>query len=162
MALALTPFRALCGFLPLPKIAAYLRSTPEFAVLIPPTIVQAFLSIAESQDPAGPAEKAALKDVFSAVMTADEANVRAQVARLVARYKSGGARADGEAEDVVDLVLTLDGHFPGDIGIFCAFLLNYVELKPGDAIYLGAGEPHAYVSGGKSASFHRWLTGELK
>jgi hypothetical protein len=32
--------------------------------------------------------------------------------------------------------------------VFCAFLLNYVSLQPGEAIFLGAGEPHAYVSGG--------------
>ena len=29
-------------------------------------------------------------------------------------------------------------------------MLNYIKMKPGDAIFLAAGEPHAYVSGGTS------------
>jgi len=56
---------------------------------------------------------------------------------------------DGEDDDLIQLVLRLDSQFPGDIGIFCAFMLNSVHLNPGDAIYLGAGEPHAYIWGGQ-------------
>ncbi|KAJ7623547.1 mannose-6-phosphate isomerase [Roridomyces roridus] len=144
MALALTPFAALCGFLPLPKIATHLRSTPELAALIPPSITAEFLKSASSATPAGPEEKLALKNLFAAVMTAEEGVVKAQLDILVARYKAGG---EAESQDVVDLVLRLDSQFPGDIGIFCAFLLNYVHLKPGQAIFLGAGEPHAYIFG---------------
>lgn len=148
MALALTPFTALCGFLPLPRIATYLKSTPELAALVPDTIAQQFISISASADPTGPAEKAALKDLFSAVMTAKESEFKTQLAELVIRYESGKA-AESEA-GVKDLVLRLNSQFPGDIGIFCVFMLNYVKMNPGDAIFLAAGEPHAYVSGGES------------
>jgi len=48
---------------------------------------------------------------------------------------------------LADLVIRLHDQFPGDIGVFCPFVLNYVELEKGEAIFLGAGEPHAYVSG---------------
>ncbi|KAJ7089764.1 RmlC-like cupin domain-containing protein [Mycena belliarum] len=147
MALALTPFAALCGFLPLTKIATCLRATTELAALIPSSITAEFLAIAGSSDPTGPTEKAALKNLFAALMTADEAAVKAQLDLLVARYKAGGAKVEAESQDIVALVLRLDSQFPGDIGIFCAFLLNYVHLKPGEAIFLGAGEPHAYISG---------------
>jgi mannose-6-phosphate isomerase len=149
MALALTPFAALCGFLPLPAIATYIRTTAELAALIPATIVTDFLAVAGSSNPTGPAEKAALKNVFSAVMTADEALVKTQLHLLVARYKTGAVEV---SPDIVGLVLRLDSQFPGDIGIFCAFLLNYVHLKRGEAIFLGAGEPHAYISGGTFSS----------
>lgn len=37
--------------------------------------------------------------------------------------------------------------FPGDIGGVVALLLNHVELEPGEAVYLGAGNLHAYVRG---------------
>jgi mannose-6-phosphate isomerase len=37
--------------------------------------------------------------------------------------------------------------FPGDPGVIAALLLNFVRLKPGEALYLGAGVPHAYLSG---------------
>lgn len=80
-------------------------------------------------------------------MTANEDTYKNQLHALIARYQSGSTN-EGEDDDLVELILKLDSQFPGDIGIFCAFMLNYVHLNPGDAIYLGAGEPHAYISGG--------------
>lgn len=145
MAIALTPFSALCGFLPLNQIAAYLKSTPEFASLIPDTIVQNFLEVAKTSASCGPSEKAALKDLFSAVMTAEESGFKAKLAALIARYGS-----DGESEDersIKSLVWRLNAQFPGDIGVFCAYMLNHVLLNPGEAIFLAAGEPHAYLTG---------------
>lgn len=150
MALALTPFLALCGFMPLPNIASNITSTPEVAALIPPSALSAFQAIASSSTPSGPAEKQALKDVFSAVMTASDSVVQDQLGKLIARYKAQDLNA-GEKAEIVDLVLRLDTQFPGDIGIFCAFLLNQIKLQPGEAIFLGAGEPHAYVEGGKQS-----------
>lgn len=144
LALALTPFRALCGFLPLPDIANHLRNTPELSAVIPSSIVNAFLAIAESDTPSGPTEKAALKDFFAALMTAEETAFKTQSSALVERYSS---KPDIDPESIEALVLRLNSQFPGDIGIFCAFLLNYVKLQPGEAIFLGAGEPHAYVDG---------------
>ncbi|KDR75171.1 hypothetical protein GALMADRAFT_249114 [Galerina marginata CBS 339.88] len=146
MALAITPFRALCGFRPLPEIAKHLSNTPELAALIPPLIAETFLSLADSSTPTGPEEKAALKNVFAALMTAEEAAVKASLQALVARYMARETNP-GEGEDLAKLVLTLDVQFPGDVGILCAFMLNYVHLSPGEAIFLGAGEPHAYISG---------------
>ncbi|KAI0826703.1 mannos-6-phosphate isomerase [Trametes gibbosa] len=145
MALALTPFQAMCGFLPLSRIASHLTAVPEFAALVPQTIADAFLFVASSLDPTGPKEKAALKDVFAAVMTADASLFQPQLEKLVARYEGGEVR-DAE-KDVVGLVVRLQSQFPGDIGVFCAFMLNHLTLKPGEAIFLAAGEPHAYVSG---------------
>lgn len=45
------------------------------------------------------------------------------------------------------LVLRLEKQYPADIGVISAFFFNYVKLNPGEALYLGADEPHAYVSG---------------
>ncbi|KAF9497861.1 mannos-6-phosphate isomerase [Pleurotus eryngii] len=146
MALALTPFLALCGFMPLSSIASNITSTPEVAALIPPSTLSAFQAIASSSTPSGPTEKQALKDVFSAVMTASDSVVQDQLRKLIARYKAQDLNA-GEKAEIVGLVLRLNTQFPGDIGIFCAFLLNQIKLQPGEAIFLGAGEPHAYVEG---------------
>jgi len=144
MALALTPFTAMCGFLPLPQIASYLKSTPEFSALIPPAISDQFTSSA-SIDPSDPSAKAALKDLFSAVMTAEDSHFKSELKKLVARYEAGNFTE--QETGVKDLVLRLNSQFPGDIGVFCAFILNYVKLNPGEAIFLAAGEPHAYVTG---------------
>ena len=152
MALAITPFTGLCGFIPLDKIAVHLSSSPEFAALIPISISEGFISIASSSTPDGPEEKAALRDVFAALVTADENIVKIELQKLTQRFAKGDVR-QGEAE-IKDLILRLDQQFPGDIGIFCTFMLNYVKLSPGEAIFLGAGEPHAYVSGGQTQIFH--------
>jgi mannose-6-phosphate isomerase len=36
---------------------------------------------------------------------------------------------------------------PGDVGLLVALLMNHVVLKPGQALYLPAGNIHAYLSG---------------
>ena len=65
---------------------------------------------------------------------------------IVRRYDSGGATP--EEHPIKDLLVTLNNHFPGDVGILCIFLLNIVSLEPGQAIFLQANEPHAYLCGG--------------
>jgi len=46
-----------------------------------------------------------------------------------------------------ELLLTLQKQYPNDIGILFALLLNYITLKPGEALILEANEPHAYLYG---------------
>ncbi|KAH9956794.1 mannose-6-phosphate isomerase [Russula dissimulans] len=146
MALAITPFTALCGFLPLDNIVTYLNKVPELAALIPKAILDNFLRISATTDPSDPVAKQALRDLFSAVMTAPKESFTLQLTALTERFESRRS-VHVEDEGVRELVLRLNSQFPNDIGIFCSFLLNYVTLSPGEAIFLGAGEPHAYISG---------------
>ncbi|WP_217534881.1 mannose-6-phosphate isomerase, class I [Vibrio metschnikovii] len=46
-----------------------------------------------------------------------------------------------------DLVLDLAVTYPSDIGLFSPLLLNVLTLQPGEAMYLDARTPHAYVRG---------------
>ncbi|TFK98303.1 mannose-6-phosphate isomerase [Pterulicium gracile] len=160
MALALTSFQALCGFLPLPLIATHLQNVPEFASLVPSAIVDAFLAIASSETPTAQTEKVALKNLFAGVMTAEPEMVKCKLGELVERLtaKQGSSGEGDQTQNVAEvertglseidsLILRLNTQFPGDVGIFCAFLLNYITLQPGEAIFLGAGEPHAYIYG---------------
>lgn len=41
----------------------------------------------------------------------------------------------------------INEHYPDDIGVLVSLLLNLVVLEPGQAIYLGAGNVHAYLRG---------------
>lgn len=148
MAIALTPFLALCGFRPLPQIASFLTSTPELAALVTSTSLSQFNAVSDSRTPEGKKEKDALHELFRDIMTSPEEKFKSELEKLVKRYKEGGAKE--EEEEVRDLVVKLESQYPGDIGVFCAFVLNYVKMQPGEAIFLGAGEPHAYISGGKS------------
>jgi mannose-6-phosphate isomerase len=45
------------------------------------------------------------------------------------------------------MIVGLGHHYPGDIGGVIALLLNLVHLQPGQALYLGAGNMHAYLHG---------------
>ena len=49
-----------------------------------------------------------------------------------------------------ELLLRLYNWFPGDVGCFCVFFLNFLHLKPGQALYLAPNEPHAYIFGGET------------
>ena len=48
------------------------------------------------------------------------------------------------ADPLLDL---LWAHYPNDPGCAVAMMLNRVSLTPGEALYLEAGQPHAYLSG---------------
>ncbi len=37
--------------------------------------------------------------------------------------------------------------YPDDGGVFCLYFLNVVQLAPGEAMFLGPNEPHAYIFG---------------
>jgi mannose-6-phosphate isomerase len=45
------------------------------------------------------------------------------------------------------LAMELAGHYPGDPGVLVALLLNEVHLAPGEAIWMPAGNLHAYLRG---------------
>ncbi|KAH7910822.1 RmlC-like cupin domain-containing protein [Hygrophoropsis aurantiaca] len=140
MALAISSFKVLCGFRPVADIARYLTCAPELYSLIPGVIVDEFLSVASSSP--STRERAALRNLFSAFLTADVREVETQLEHLVRRYKAGEEMK--EERDVKD---ELNEMYPGDSGVFSVYFLNYLQLEPGQAIYVAAGEPHAYIAG---------------
>ncbi len=142
MAIALTPFRAMCGFRELYDIRRFvLDLSPELFALGDISIVQNFVDNPSTET---------FKSFFESIMKADAEKVKVAITDLLrdcARRLSLNT-LDGEAKKVVELALELNEQFPGDVGVFCAFFLQVIDLAPGEAIFLGAGEPHAYVSGG--------------
>ncbi|ODV92616.1 hypothetical protein CANCADRAFT_1207 [Tortispora caseinolytica NRRL Y-17796] len=138
MAVALTQFEGFCGFRPLEQIAAFLDHVPPFRDIIG-------MSGAELLDTSD--ERAQLQLAFSRLM--NTADVTAQTAQLVALAKSEthsfGPFVDASFKE---LILRLNEQFPNDIGLFCGpMFLNYVKLDPGQAMFLQANVPHAYISG---------------
>jgi mannose-6-phosphate isomerase len=45
------------------------------------------------------------------------------------------------------LAATLAAKYPGDVGVVLALLLNHVHLRPGEAVFMPAGNLHAYLRG---------------
>lgn len=57
------------------------------------------------------------------------------------------AGADGDLHPEARTLLELSERYPGDAGVLAALLLERVTLAPGEALYLPAGNLHAYLSG---------------
>jgi mannose-6-phosphate isomerase len=51
------------------------------------------------------------------------------------------------------LVLRLHDKYPGDVGVFAPYLLNYLVLEPGNALFMGANQPHAYLLGNQTNEY---------
>ena len=45
------------------------------------------------------------------------------------------------------LIVRLGEQFPGDRGAMAPLFLNVIQLQPGEAFFMAANEPHAYISG---------------
>lgn len=45
------------------------------------------------------------------------------------------------------LILDLSKQYPGDVGLFAPLMLHVITLKPGEAMFLDACTPHAYIKG---------------
>ncbi|MGD2099380.1 MAG: mannose-6-phosphate isomerase, class I [Desulfobacterales bacterium] len=57
------------------------------------------------------------------------------------------ARQDTADGPEFQWMIKLASHYPEDIGVLSPFFLNLICLEPGQAIYLDAGELHAYLEG---------------
>lgn len=161
MAIALTPFEGFCGFRPLQEIAHFLEVVPELRELVRPSddllanVAKAAESKGGSPSSEGEEErKKYLRQIFSPLMKADSSDVEKRASALVERYSSALSSSSSDSSNKLEvptelakLVCKLNSQFPGDVGIFCSFILNVVHLRPGQAMFLGANEPHAYIQG---------------
>jgi len=143
MAVALTAFEAMCGFRSIEEIAGNLTKYPELAGCISPQ-ARAGIDSTPSSDQA--AVKTALQAFLQSFMSCDAELAGNQLQTLLSRLAASGAT---EAEDayIEGLVARLAGQYPGDPGAMAPFFLNVLRLEPGDAFFMGANEPHAYLSG---------------
>ena len=57
------------------------------------------------------------------------------------------AKRSREKDPAFDWMVQLNSSYPGDIGILFPLILNLVCLSPGQAMYLPAGQMHAYLKG---------------
>jgi mannose-6-phosphate isomerase len=142
MILALTPFAALCGFRPAADSRAiflHLAACFDLAGLELPALVPQLLG-----DLAQPDEPAALRSAFERLIAGGE-DVSHATAMIVAALVSGAPMGTHVAE--LTTVVNLNHDYPGDPGVLISLLLNRISLAPGEAVYLPAGNVHAYLHG---------------
>lgn len=158
MTIAITPFDGLCGFRPLVEISHFLSTVPSLKKLVGPSEAEDFQSAIKGQETSdkqedGEKNKKALQKVFTALMNAKKEDVEKASEELVAAAEeegenfAGGGGPSNEGKELADLVIRLNKQFPGDIGLFVQFFLNYVKLEVGEAMFLKADDIHAYLSG---------------
>ena len=63
------------------------------------------------------------------------------------RVYLGSGGSGGRWATVAQTVIELGDRYPKDPGVIAALLLNRLSLKPGEALYLGPGQLHAYLGG---------------
>ena len=156
MTIAITPFEGLCGFRPLKEVSYFLKAVKSFRKLVGEDAAAQFEATVDDSSKSEAELKQALKDAFSSLMNAKEEDIKTAAEELLAQIKrEDQSFAGGESTPTpgskafAELLPRLNGQFPNDIGLFVVFFLNYVELQPGEAMFLQADDIHAYISGGK-------------
>jgi len=129
---ALTDFHALCGFRD-PVATLDVLATIDTSALDP---IRDRLAASSDVDGLGP--------LLEYLLTLPAADAAALVAPVVAAC---GVPGPDRHADVRAMAAALGERYPGDAGVVTALLLNLVHLKPGEALFLGAGNLHAYLGG---------------
>ncbi len=125
--LAHTRFRALCGFRPLDEIRGGFER----------------MGLGDIAPSVGAVEGEWLRAFFARWFAADAISLRDE---RLARALDFAARTN-EPDGAAASMLRLAAQHPGDPGILAPLLLNPIELAPGEAIFLEAGELHCYLEG---------------
>lgn len=136
IAIALTDFDGLCGFRPLKEIQGFVQKLPELQTILGESSTQAVLGAKEGDYNDG------LKAAFTSLVKCDADVLKVELGKLANRINA----TDGD-ELQKKLFITLNKDFPGDVGCFAIYFLNHVKLLPGEAMYLDANVPHAYLLG---------------
>ncbi len=126
---ALTQYDALNGF------RAYADIIANFSAANLTSIAPLFAKFQANQTEDG------LKSFFVALLSLAGAEKAAAVDELVQYAEKNSS------ERLPALLLELAKQYPGDIGLFAPMMLHYITLQPGQAMYLNARTPHAYLKG---------------
>jgi mannose-6-phosphate isomerase len=127
---ALTPFVALKGFRPVEDIVHNLET------VVRPGVTPELGRLAREQTPL------ALRALFARLMTLDPEETAPLLKRVAA--EAGRRR---QAEPAWEWTGRLTTRYPGDVSALSPLYLNLVTLAPGQALFLSAGELHAYLDG---------------
>ncbi|BBU05512.1 MULTISPECIES: mannose-6-phosphate isomerase, class I [Aeromonas] len=126
---ALTRYQAMNGFRAIPAILAL------FDRMALPALADLTAALRQSQDEAG------LQHFFHQLLILSGERKDEALAGLLAYA------AAHQDEETFALITSLATQYPGDVGLFSPLLLNVVTLQPGQAMFLDACTPHAYVRG---------------
>lgn len=130
---ALTPFKAMNAFRPISDTVDLFQ--------------QSGCTVLESEIAALAAEptEAQLKRFFLFMLRLQGEQKDRALAQLLENIEHKGV--DEPSRNVFATAADLSREYPGDMGAFAPLYLNVVELQPGEAMFLHAETPHAYLKG---------------
>jgi mannose-6-phosphate isomerase len=142
MIFALSPFEALCGFRPPAESSAVFGHIVDFLELAGLDVPALLPRVRE--DLSHGDESTALRTAFTRLIHGGQ-EVAEATEHVAAALRSGAPMRPHTP--ALSTFMNLNGHYPGDPGVLISLLLNVVSLKPGEAVYLPAGNVHAYLKG---------------
>ncbi len=125
---ALTEYQAMNGFRPTSEIISF------FSELAIPELQGLVDDLIDNQTSKG------LASFFSGLLSLEGEQKEMALTVLLAQARITDL-------PLFNLILELETQYPGDIGLFAPLLLNVITLKPGEAMFLDAETPHAYLKG---------------
>jgi mannose-6-phosphate isomerase len=139
-------FDALCGFRPLDEvraIVAELRLLDAATTQPTPAVFSRLGTITAGDD------GSVLSTVVAWLLSgaSDVAILVNRVVAVLADSVNNSAVAESRFSPSYGTVIDLAREYPGDPGIVTSLLLNRVTLRAGEALYLPAGNIHAYLKG---------------
>jgi len=137
LAIAVSDVEVLYGFRGLPELRETFSKYSALATLLSPDTQNRLL-----KDPSYIANQELLQDICLEIFKAGEEPLRHAIDETAA-----AVRAHGGKESHEKWYLKLIEQYPGDVGLICFFLLQFLKLKPGEAIFVGPNIPHAYLCG---------------
>jgi len=141
MILALSEtFDALCGFRPVARAIADVQTLVDAAPDVEQAPLRELLRRLNVQTDAEQVLRGAVGWLLGGGGQVDEL---VAVASRAARSRV----ASGESTAGIQTIVLLADAYPGDPGVVLSLLLNRVTLQAGEALYLPAGNIHAYLSG---------------
>ncbi len=144
MILALTPFEALCGFRPCAEAGELFRAVGDAIAETGAEVPELLGTVAMALN-SRMAAPMVVRRAFETLLGGGTATTA--LVELAAPALQAQADAGTELPPALLTVIELAKQYPGDPGVLVSLLLNRVSLSPGDAIYLPAGNIHAYLHG---------------
>ena len=125
---ALTDYQAMNGFRPIEEILHFftLLDIPELRHLVNGLVTEP--------------NKDGLKQFFSSLLSLRGEQKEMSLVMLM-------VYASLSEDPTFKLIEELEKEYPNDLGLFAPLMLNVVTLSPGQAMYLDAQTPHAYIRG---------------
>ncbi|HEY4615013.1 MAG TPA: mannose-6-phosphate isomerase, class I [Citricoccus sp.] len=144
MVIALTPFVALCGFRsPEAAASSFDRLTGALAEHLEQELTPLAEAVAALADTLRGGD---LEAAFAALLDPAAGWAGGEWVHTVTTTLRNAPQALQEDLNLATAVGIAE-HFPGDPGVLVSILLNRVDLAPGQAIHLPAGNVHAYLDG---------------